>query len=305
MNSDPLDVRVLFIEDSQHDVELTLRALRKGGIRGDWRRVHDAEALREVLTDFELDILLADFTVPGFGGIEALKIANKLRPNVPFVFVSGTIGEERAIEALREGASDYVLKNNLARLVPVLKRALRETKENAARKKAQRQLATQYAVARTLAEAGAFEEAMPGLFKAICEHEGFVSATLWRADPDATILRCIDVWTKDTPELTEFAAGIRELEIRPNVGLAGRAWESRQPVWVSDVSREGSLPQALLAGQAGLHVGVAFPIAIRGEIKGIMVFFAGSGTARHVPRDRQPNRPVHGASGAAGAYRPP
>lgn len=273
MNSDPLDVRVLFIEDSQHDVELILRALRKGRIRGDWRRVGKPEALREALTDFEPDIVLADFTMPGFGGIEALKIANELRPNVPFVFVSGTIGEERAIEALREGASDYVLKNNLARLVPVFKRALRETKENAARKKAQRQLAMQYAVARILSEAGTFEEAIPRLFKAICEHEGFVSATLWQADPDATILRCIDVWTKETPALAEFAARIRELKIAPNMGLAGRAWESRQPVWVSDVSREGSLPQAPLAAQAGLHVGVAFPIAVRGEIKGIMVFF--------------------------------
>jgi diguanylate cyclase (GGDEF)-like protein len=273
MNPEPINVRVLFIEDSQHDVELILRALRKGRIRGDWRRVHKPDALREALLSFSPDVLLADFTMPGFSGIEALKIATELRPDVPFIFVSGTIGEERAIEALREGASDYVLKSNLARLVPALKRVLQETKERIAGKKAQQQLATQYAVSRILAEAATFEEALPKLFEAICEYGGYLTATLWAVDRDAAGLQCVDVWTTGAPELTEFAARMRELKIAPNAGLAGRAWASRKPVWIPDASREDDSSQTPVAVKAGLHAGVAFPIAIRREVKGVMVFF--------------------------------
>lgn len=274
MNPDSLHVRVLFIEDSQHDVELMLHVLSQGGICPDWRGVDTPEALHEMLAEFEPDIILSDFTMPGSGGLEALKIAKKLRPNVPFVFVSGGIGEEQAIEVLREGATDYVLKNNLARLVPVLKRTLREAKEHAASKKAQRRLATQYAVARILADASPSEEALPRLLEAICEHEGFVAAMLWKPDRGATTLECINIWATETPELTEFVARVRELKIAPNRSFVRRAWESGAPAWISDASRESNSPQAPLAAKAGLHGGVAFPIAIEGEIKGIMVFFA-------------------------------
>lgn len=269
----PESVRVLFIEDSETDTELILRALQQGGIHSDWRRVYKPGELRKSLTDFRPDILLSDFAMPGFSGLEAMRIAKELRPNVPFVFISGTIGEEPAIEALKAGATDYILKENLVRLVPAVNKALKESRERAAPENAQRQLATQYAVANILAEATGFQEAIPKLLQAICEHEGFVAATLWRADPNATTLQCVDVWTTGTPELTAFAASARELKLALGDGLAGRAWENREPVWVADASREDNVPQTPLAAKTGLRVGVAIPIAVRGEIKGIMVFF--------------------------------
>src|SRR6202167_1297557 len=88
----------------------------------------------------DLDIILADYTLPSFDGISALKIAADKRPEVPFIFVSGTLGEEVAIEALNIGATDYVLKTRLSRLVPSVVRALREATERAERKRAEESL---------------------------------------------------------------------------------------------------------------------------------------------------------------------
>ncbi len=89
---------------------------------------------------FAPDLILSDYTLPGFDGTEALQIARSRRPDTPFIFVSGTIGEERAIQALKQGAVDYVLKDNRARLVPAIERALREAEDRDARRWAQREL---------------------------------------------------------------------------------------------------------------------------------------------------------------------
>ena len=132
--SDP-SINILFVEDSQPDVELSLRALGQDGLRAQWRRVDSETALREGLAAQKPDVIFSDFSMPGFNGLRALEIAREMAPDIPFIFVSGTIGEERAIEAIRSGATDYVLKNNLRRLGTALKRALVEADErNRARK---------------------------------------------------------------------------------------------------------------------------------------------------------------------------
>jgi diguanylate cyclase (GGDEF)-like protein/PAS domain S-box-containing protein len=124
--SDLSDVNVLFVEDSPDDVELALRSLKSDGIQPHWRRVDCEKDLRQVLAGLKPDAILSDFSMPGFDGLLALRIAREVTPEVPFIFVSGTIGEERAIEAIRAGATDYVLKNNLRRLGTAVKRALAE-----------------------------------------------------------------------------------------------------------------------------------------------------------------------------------
>src|SRR3954462_12621212 len=120
------DMNVLFVEDSPDDVELALRSLKSDGIQPKWKRVDSEPDLRLALREGKLDAILSDFSMPGFDGLQALRIARQLTPEVPFIFVSGTIGEERAIEAIRAGATDYVLKNNMRRLGTAVKRALAE-----------------------------------------------------------------------------------------------------------------------------------------------------------------------------------
>lgn len=125
MNASSAPLKILLVEDSKADVELNLRALRDLDRPLLHQCVVDEASLRQALTDFRPDVILSDFSMPGFTGLAALTISRELTPETPFIFVSGTIGEELAIEALQRGAVDYVLKDNLRRLRPAVERALR------------------------------------------------------------------------------------------------------------------------------------------------------------------------------------
>src|SRR5467141_1086992 len=128
----PMDrtpIQVLFVEDSEVDVELALRSLEQGGFEVSWERVDLEEDLKRSLAASKPQAILSDFSMPRFDGIDALRLSKELAPGVPFIFLSGTIGEERAIEAIRLGATDYVLKNNMRRLGMVVRRALSEAGE--------------------------------------------------------------------------------------------------------------------------------------------------------------------------------
>jgi PAS domain S-box-containing protein len=117
---------VLQLEDNPADAELIHRRLLSDGMNVLRRVVADQRGFREALAEFAPHIILSDFSLLGFDGLSALAIAREIAPTTPFIFVSGTIGEERAIEALKRGATDYVLKDNLRRLVPAIDNALRQ-----------------------------------------------------------------------------------------------------------------------------------------------------------------------------------
>src|SRR4051812_10550958 len=133
-------LRVLIVEDVSVDSDLAIHQLARGGIRCVHIRADSEPSFRTALNRFRPHIILSDFSLPQFDGLAALEIATSEAPDVPFIFLSGTIGEERAIEALRKGAVDYVLKTNPARLVPAVRRALREVSERARRRIAERQI---------------------------------------------------------------------------------------------------------------------------------------------------------------------
>ena len=126
-------VRILLAEDVAADVELSMRELKRAGMRIEWRVADSKEAFRRALLEFRPQVILSDFTMPQFDGMAALRVARELAPGTPFLFVSGTLGEEYAIRALRNGATDYVLKHRLGRLVPAMQRALKETAERGKR----------------------------------------------------------------------------------------------------------------------------------------------------------------------------
>jgi signal transduction histidine kinase len=124
-------LRVIHVEDSEEDSGLVKQLLLREGLACEIERVETHSQLVDSLIDGEYDLILSDCTLPHFSGFKALELASALKPQVPFIFVSGTIGEEAAIESLRNGATDYVLKNHLSRLVPAVQRALAETEEKA------------------------------------------------------------------------------------------------------------------------------------------------------------------------------
>jgi signal transduction histidine kinase/DNA-binding NarL/FixJ family response regulator len=133
-------LRVLSIEDEPKDADLIKNLLETGGIVCDITRVENQADFLACLNKGGIDLILADYSLPSFDGISALKLAIKGCPDVPFIFVSGTLGEEVAIEALKIGATDYVLKTSLSRLAPSVERALREGTQKAERKRAEEAL---------------------------------------------------------------------------------------------------------------------------------------------------------------------
>jgi PAS domain S-box-containing protein len=133
-------LRVLHLEDEVRDTELVQASLEEEGIRNELTRVQAEQDFISALKDGRFDLILADYTLPAFDGLAALKLAREHAPDVPFLFVSGTLGEDVAIEALKKGATDYVLKTRLARLGPSITRALREGRERTQRKRAEEAL---------------------------------------------------------------------------------------------------------------------------------------------------------------------
>jgi PAS domain S-box-containing protein len=135
-----LPLRVLLLEDNPHDAEIIEAFLQADGFICDITRVQTQAQFTTALSRGHFDVILADYQLPSFDGASAFKIALADRPEVPFIFVSGTLGEEAAIEALKTGATDYVLKSGLMRLVPSVHRALSEAEDRAERKKAEQAL---------------------------------------------------------------------------------------------------------------------------------------------------------------------
>lgn len=139
-------IKVLLLEDVATDAELELRELARAGFDCTSRCVETEQEFRDALFQFIPDVILSDYALEGdFDGMKALDISRELFPDTPFIFVSGTIGEERAIESLKRGASDYVLKNNTERLAPAVQRALMEKEMLLARLRAEQEIEKQRA----------------------------------------------------------------------------------------------------------------------------------------------------------------
>lgn len=128
---------LLVIEDSEDDFALLLRKLRGGGIQVTARRVQAAAALRDALKHEPFDVVIADHRLPQFTSLEALKVVREFDPDLPFLIVSGTIGEDLAVEAMRAGADDYLMKDKLVRLVPAVEHALKLAASRRGRRKAE------------------------------------------------------------------------------------------------------------------------------------------------------------------------
>lgn len=136
----PSTLKILLVEDVAVDAELSLRELKRAGLRCEGRRVETEVDFRQELEDFRPDVILSDFSMPRFDGMHALAIAARDYSSIPFIFVSGNLGEEYAVRALKNGATDYVLKSNLIRLPAAVERAISETLQRNARRQAEGEL---------------------------------------------------------------------------------------------------------------------------------------------------------------------
>ena len=191
-------VRLLFVEDSELDADLIIHALSRGGLETKVHRVVDALSFEAALRRGGFDLILSDYQLPGFDGLAALRLARRLCPGTPFIFVSGVMGEERAVETLKEGAVDYILKQRLTRLPSAVLRALDEARERRDRRQAEERgkllvaelshrvkntLATVVSVARlTLKRTRSLEEfeaAFFGRLNALADANGLIFEANW------------------------------------------------------------------------------------------------------------------------------
>jgi PAS domain S-box-containing protein len=144
--SEPMDLRILHLEDNELDGELIRLSLEKGGLAASVTRVDTREAFVARLGDGAFDLIVSDFSLPGFDGLSALRLVRERDREVPFLFVSGTIGEEKAVAALRDGATDYILKDRLSRLPAAVRRCVAEREERLARRAAEDRIHEQAAL---------------------------------------------------------------------------------------------------------------------------------------------------------------
>ncbi len=146
-------LRVLLVEDQESDAELLLRELRRAGRPVQYERVEDAAAMRAALERGGWDAIVCDWSLPAFSAQAALHVVKEMGVDLPFIIASGSIDDESAIDALRAGAHDFVLKNNLARLTPAIEREMRERAVRVARKRAEEEVRLSAARYRALFEA--------------------------------------------------------------------------------------------------------------------------------------------------------
>lgn len=144
------EIHILMLEDNDTDADLVVHTLRRGGIAFTSERVETRTGFVRALELDPPDLILSDYSLPSFDGYAALAVAQAKCPNTPFIFVTGTLGEEVAIETLKKGATDYVLKHRLSRLVPSVHRALREAETRRERQRAEEQLRQSHEQLRSL-----------------------------------------------------------------------------------------------------------------------------------------------------------
>lgn len=146
-------LKILIVEDSEDDLFLLLYELRKGGYSPEYVSVCTADAMRSALTERQWDVITSDYNMPGFNALAALKLLQESGLDLPFIVVSGKIGEDQAVAAMKAGAHDYVMKQNLSRLAPAIEREIREADERRRRREAEIALNRQFAQFKTIFDA--------------------------------------------------------------------------------------------------------------------------------------------------------
>jgi signal transduction histidine kinase/FixJ family two-component response regulator len=225
-------LRVLHLEDDARDTELIQASLEGEGIQSELTRVEREQDFLAALKRESLDLILADYTLPSFDGLSALRIAQQHSPDVPFIFVSGTLGEDVAIEALKTGATDYVLKTRLARLGPAVNRALREARERSDRKRAEALLAGEKRILEMIAKG----DLLPAILDALCR---LVEEQLPDVISSVLLLDGDRLRHGGAPSLPKsYNNAIDGLVIGPSEGSCGTAAYCREAVIVSNIATD-------------------------------------------------------------------
>src|ERR1043166_9825700 len=162
-------LQVLIVEDSENDALLLQLEAQRAGYRPVCHRVDTAAAMSAALARQRWDLVIADYVMPLFNGLDALALVREMGLDQPFIIVSGHITEDTAVAAMKAGAHDYVMKDKLARLGPAVERELREAEIRRQRKRIDETLKVEHAITRVLANAESLDEAAPGIVQLLLD----------------------------------------------------------------------------------------------------------------------------------------
>ena len=278
MTTPPQPIRMLLVEDNPADAELELRELKRAGLRLEHRVVDTEQAFRGELTAAVPEVILSDFSMPQFDGMQALALARELAPDVPFIFVSGTIGEEYAIRALKNGATDYVLKTNLLRLPAAVERALETARERAAARTLAGRLARLQRIREFVGEVNAAIVRIRDrqeLFEAFCriaiERGGFESARLVELDRETGLLRLAVTDSHDSlgPLVAQYN---RDREGAPS--LLAHAVRTGRAVISNNAANDERAQLREWYARQGVHSVACLPYGPKDKLSGILVLNA-------------------------------
>ena len=175
-------LRILLIEDSKDDAQLVLREIQRGGYDVEFERVETAEAMRAALARQPWDLILCDFSLPRFNAPNALELLKQSGHDLPFIIVSGTIGEESAVNALKAGAHDFIIKGNFARLIPAIQRELKEAEVRHERHQRERELEAIAWVSSKLRAAKTLDDMLADLLEQALILIGAEAGSIWLYD---------------------------------------------------------------------------------------------------------------------------
>src|SRR5260370_4233547 len=263
-------LRLLLTEDNRADAELELRELKRAGLRVAHRIEDTEQGFVSALREFSPDVILSDFAIPEFAGMAALARARDLATDTPFVFVSGTLGEEYAIRALRNGATDYVLKTNLMRLPAAVERAFTEAKERRERRRLTRIREFSSRIKWALVRLRERDELFAAISRIAVEVGGLRGARIGMLDPgtkDVIWKAWFGSWPEGSgPDAVQASA--REDE--SGSGLAGEALLELAPAISNDIANDPGVRQREKFVGFGIKAMAAFPLVVDGAAAGVL-----------------------------------
>jgi len=275
--TEPLNI--LIVEDNEDDCLLLLRELSKGGYQPRTERVDTAGAMRAALARDGWDIVISDYLMPKFSGLAALQQLKESGKDIPFIIVSGNIGEDIAVEAMRAGAHDYIIKGNLARLIPAIQRELREAEVRRQRRLNEVDLSRLnrvYAVLSQVNEAIIRTPDRDPLLASVCrimiETGGFKLAWVGNLDPVSRKVLPVAAFGS-----TAYLEGINIVaaDVPEGRGPTGRAIYEKRPVINMDFDTEENMrPWRERARGYGIRSSSAFPLMMNNEVIGALTVYS-------------------------------
>jgi PAS domain S-box-containing protein len=264
-------LRVLMVEDEEGPAAAVLAELKRGDYELTVERVWTEEAFQTALKQGGWTVILCDFELPGFSGMDALAMTQQSGCGVPFIFVSGQMDEDAAVAALRGGAADYVRKANLVRLRPTIERALREAEEKRGQERLRQETAARARQQAELAEFGQWalagremDELLAGTSERVAEALGVEFCEVLELTPgnEAFLLRAGFGWQAGC------VGGIRLAATEES--QAGATWRAGVPVIVENWAEEKQLQPSALLREHTVVSGLAVPVKLRGRVFGVL-----------------------------------